>query len=142
MMRVCLNHRGGFDRLLTAVAASFLTLSATSAMAQADPPRGSAAELAIEAAIPRPEPANVPPPTINDFKMDPKALLREPAKAAAAAAPATEAAKPAEQSGSEPADVATTPAIEPSKDDASNSDTANSDTAKSDTAKSDTAKSD
>jgi murein L,D-transpeptidase YcbB/YkuD len=83
-------------------------------MAQGDPPRGNAAELAIEAAIPRPEPANVPPPTINDFKMD---------KALEAAAPATEAAKPAERSESKPADVATTPAIEP-KDDGSKSDTA------------------
>ncbi len=60
----------GFDRVLMAVAATFLTVSATSAMAQADPAHNSAAELAIDAAIPRPEPANVPPPTANDFKLD------------------------------------------------------------------------
>src|SRR5260370_36490379 len=70
MMRDCLKNRAGFDRVLMAVAATFLTVSATSALAQADPARNSAAELAIDAAIPRPEPANVPPPTINDFKLD------------------------------------------------------------------------
>src|SRR6516225_6498719 len=69
-MRDCFSNRGGFDRILMAVAATFLTVSATSAMAQGDQSRSNAAELAIEAAIPRPEPANVPPPTINDFKMD------------------------------------------------------------------------
>ena len=88
-MRDCFSNRGGFDRVLMIVAATFLTVSATSAMAQGDQPRSGAAELAIDAAIPRPEPANVPPPTINVFKMD---------KALEAAAPATEAAKPAEQS--------------------------------------------
>jgi murein L,D-transpeptidase YcbB/YkuD len=69
MMRDCLNNRGGFDRVLMAVAATFLTVSATSAFAQ-DPSRTSPAELAIDAAVPRPEPANVPPPTAADFKMD------------------------------------------------------------------------
>ena len=69
-MRDCLKNRAGFDRVLMAVAATFLTVSATSAFAQADPASSSAAELAIDAAIPRPEPANVPPPTVNDFKLD------------------------------------------------------------------------
>src|SRR5919201_612083 len=78
-MRDCLNNRGGFDRVLMAVAATFLTVSATSAMAQ-DPARGSAADLAIDAAIPRPEPANVPPPTINDFKRDVTASVPDAAK--------------------------------------------------------------
>src|SRR5882724_3403157 len=68
-MRDCSKNRG-FDRVLMAVAATFLTVSATSALAQTDPPRNSAAELAIDAAIPRPEPANVPPPTASDFKPD------------------------------------------------------------------------
>src|SRR5919204_4485931 len=80
-MRDCLNNRGGFDRVLLAVAATFLTVSATSAMAQ-DPARSSAAELAIDAAIPRPEPANVPPPTINDFKLDSIAPATTPDKTA------------------------------------------------------------
>src|SRR6266567_8339928 len=69
-MRDRVNNRGGFDRVLIAVAATFLTVSAGSAAAQGDPARSSAAELAIDAAIPRPEPANVPPPTIDDFKLD------------------------------------------------------------------------
>ena len=83
-MRDCLNNRGGFDRVLMAVAATFLTVSATSVLAQ-DQPRSSAAELAIEAAIPRPEPANVPPPTINDFKLDTTGTVPETAKADAPA---------------------------------------------------------
>ena len=69
-MRDCSKNRAGYDRVLMAVAATFLTVSATSALAQADPARSSAAELAIDAAIPRPEPANVPPPTASDFKLD------------------------------------------------------------------------
>jgi L,D-transpeptidase YcbB len=46
-----------------AVAATFLAVSATSAMAQdaaRDPARSTAAELAIDAAIPRPEPVTLP----------------------------------------------------------------------------------
>jgi L,D-transpeptidase YcbB len=105
-MRDCLNNRGGFDRVLIAVAASFLAVSATSAMAgQSDTPRSSAAELAIEAAIPRPEPANVPPPTAADINTT--ATIQLDAKSADQ--PTTEAAKPAEQ----PAPVATAPATAP-----------------------------
>ena len=66
-MRDCSTNRAGFDRVLIAVAATFLAVSATSALAQGDGPRTSAAELAIDAAVPRPEPANVPPPTAGDF---------------------------------------------------------------------------
>ena len=115
-MRDCLKNRAGFDRVLMAVAATFLTVSATSALAQNDPPRKSAAELAIDAAIPRPEPANVPPPTINDFKMDTTASTPDAAKIDA---PKTEAPKAAEQAPEiKPANVATAPAAEPSKPDA------------------------
>src|ERR1700730_2382173 len=81
-MRDCLNSRGGFDRVLVAVAASFLTVSATSGLAQDQ--RSTAAELAIDAAIPRPELANVPPPSINDFKMDTTASVPETRKPEAA----------------------------------------------------------
>src|ERR1700759_3852264 len=63
------NNRGGFDRVLRAVAATFLTVSTTSVLAQG-PNRASPAELAIDAAVPRPEPVNLPPPTASDFKMD------------------------------------------------------------------------
>src|SRR5665647_55320 len=79
-MRDRLNNRAGFDRVLMAVAATFLTVSATSALAQADPARNSAAELAIDAAIPRPEPANVQPLTVNDFKLDGAAPVADAAK--------------------------------------------------------------
>ncbi len=88
-----IGHRkspAGFDRVLMAVTATFLSLAATSAIAQTGPAR-SPADLAIDAAIPLPEPANVPPPTASDFKM-PEAA----AAAAAAEAPAKkeEAAAP------------------------------------------------
>ncbi|SHG22573.1 Murein L,D-transpeptidase YcbB/YkuD [Bradyrhizobium erythrophlei] len=105
-MRDRLKNRAGFDRVLMAVAATFLTVSATSALAQADPASNSAAELAIDAAIPRPEPANVPPPTVNDFKPD-----------ATASAPDTAKLDAAKATDSKPADVATAPAHDTSKSD-------------------------
>ena len=122
MMRDCLNKRTGFDRVLMAVAATFLTVSATSAMAQADPARNSAAELAIDAAIPRPEPANVPPPTINDFKLDSVAPAADAAKADAPKA--AEKAPEAKPSDAKPSDVAIAPATDPSKADTAKKDTA------------------
>ena len=68
--------------MLMAVAATFLAVSATSALAaQSTTPRANAAELAIDAAVPRPEPANVPPPTTGDFKMDTTATVPDAAKA-------------------------------------------------------------
>src|SRR5476649_2723305 len=104
-MRDCLKNRAGFDRVLMAVAATFLTVSATSAFAQAEPGHRSAAELAIDAAIPRPEPANVPPPTINDFKLDTTASTPD-------------AAKTTEQTPeTKPSDVATAPAADKSQAD-------------------------
>ena len=101
-MRDCLKNRAGFDRVLMAVAATFLTVSATSALAQAEPGHRSAAELAIDAAIPRPEPANLPPPTINDFKLDTTASTPDAAKT-------TEKTPEAK-----PSDVATAPAADKS----------------------------
>src|ERR1700749_1727179 len=90
-MRDYPNNRGRFDRVLMAVAATFLTVSVTSAMAQG-PNRATPAELAIDAAVPRPEPVNLPPPTAADFKMD----------TTASTAPAVDA-KPAD---AKPIDVA------------------------------------
>ncbi|MBV8924060.1 MAG: L,D-transpeptidase family protein, partial [Bradyrhizobium sp.] len=95
-MRDCTKDRGGVDRVLMAVAATILTVSATSAMAQ-NPSRSTPAELAIDAAVPRPEPVNLPPPTAADFKMDTTAST--PPAASAAAKPAE---KPAE---AQPADI-------------------------------------
>jgi L,D-transpeptidase YcbB len=110
-MRDCLKNRAGFDRVLMAVAATFLTVSATSAFAQADPARNSAAELAIDAAIPRPEPANVPPPTINDFKLD-------------TIAPSPDAAKTTEKTPeTKPSAVVTAPAADTNKADTNKTDT-------------------
>ncbi len=106
--------------MLMTVAATFLTVSATSALAQ-DQVRSSAAELAIEAAIPRPEPANVPPPTINDFKMDATASVPDAAKA--------DAPKTADKPESKPSDVANAPAADGPKSDAGHSETSKTDTA-------------
>jgi murein L,D-transpeptidase YcbB/YkuD len=119
-MRDCWKNRGGYDRVLMTVAATFLTVSAGSALAQNESPRSSAAELAIDAAIPRPEPANVPPPTPADFKLD-------TASPAATTEPATTATKPA--------DVATVPTSEPAKiDPANKAEPASSEAARNDTA--------
>lgn len=111
-----------------AVAATFLTVSATSALAQ-DTPHSSASELAIDAAIPRPEPANVPPPTASDFKADTTAALPDAAKPAdvkPADVQATEAkpaeTKPVDAKPAEPS--ATAKAVEPKPADAPKTDTA------------------
>src|SRR6266404_9493759 len=117
-MRDRLKNRAGFDRVLMTVAATFLTVSATSALAQANPARSSAAELAIDAAIPRPEPANLPPPTIDDFKLDTTASVPN--------APGTDAPKPTEPKTTEkpaetkPAEVVTAPAADTNKNESKN----------------------
>src|SRR3954454_10821185 len=133
-----------------AVAATLLTVSATSALAaQSDAPRASAAELAIDAAIPRPEPANVPPPTASDFKTDSTASVPDAAevtekrKAPDTAVKAVETSetrssetKPSENQASEtkssdtkasetkPAEIVTAPAAEPKANDAAKNDAA------------------
>jgi murein L,D-transpeptidase YcbB/YkuD len=137
MMRECWKNRAGYDRVLMTVAATFLTVSASSAFAQDVAPRNSAAELAIDAAVPRPEPANVPPPTAADFKLDTPsvdATKTDTTKAAEQAAPATK-----------PADVATVPISEPTKFEAAKPEAAKQEAtkteepAKNDAAKNDTA---
>jgi hypothetical protein len=125
-MRDRLKNRAGFDRVLMTVAATFLTVSVTSAPAQANPARSSAAELAIDAAIPRPEPANLPPPTVDDFKLDTTASVPNPSgtEAPNVTEPKT-TEKPAEP---KPAEVVTAPAADANKND-SKSDTATTPTA-------------
>ncbi|MBR1143263.1 murein L,D-transpeptidase [Bradyrhizobium sp. AUGA SZCCT0431] len=119
-MRDCSTNRAGFDRVLIAVAATFLAVSATSALAgQSDTPRASAAELAIDAAVPRPEPANVPPPTIGDFKIESTASVPDPAKTTAPA-PGMTATVP----DPKPAETVTAPAADAPKSDTPKSDTA------------------
>jgi murein L,D-transpeptidase YcbB/YkuD len=122
-MRDYRNGRAGFDRVLMAVAATFLTVSATAAFAQGDAPRSTPADLAIDAAIPRPEPANVPPPTASDFKMDTTATIPDPAKTtenALETKPAETAAAPADvkkdDTATPPAAATATPATEPAKE--------------------------
>jgi murein L,D-transpeptidase YcbB/YkuD len=119
-MRDCSKNRTGFDRVLMAVAATFLTVSATSAFAQTDPARNSAAELAIDAAIPRPAPANVPPPTVNDFKADAaKTAETKPSDVVTAPAPDTNKADAGSKdtnAATPPAAVTATPAAEPAKE--------------------------
>jgi L,D-transpeptidase YcbB len=112
MMRECWKNRAGYDRVLMTVAATFLTVSASPAFAQNVVPRNSAAELAIDAAVPRPEPANVPPPTAADFKLDTPSV-----DATKTDATKTDANKAAEQAApaTKPADVATAPISEPTK---------------------------
>jgi murein L,D-transpeptidase YcbB/YkuD len=116
-MRDYWNGRAGFDRVLMAVAATFLTVSATAAFAQADPARSTPADFAIDAAIPRPEPANVPPPTASDFKMETTATIPDPAKTTEKALetkPAETVTAPADANTSPtPPSAAATPAAEP-----------------------------
>src|SRR3954466_4062901 len=121
-MRDCSTNRAGFDRVLMAVAATLLAVSATSALAQSDGPRTSPAELAIDAAVPRPEPANVPPPTASDFKMDTTASTPDADKTAA---PSTTANAP----DPKPAEIVTAPAAESKPAEASRIETPKSDTA-------------
>src|SRR5882757_7549500 len=106
-MRDCSKDRAGFDRVLIAVAATFLAVSATSALAQSDAPRASAAELAIEAAIPLPQPANVPPPTAADFTLDSTASVPDTAKITEPKA--AESKTTAKAADPKPADVVTAP---------------------------------
>jgi murein L,D-transpeptidase YcbB/YkuD len=122
-MRDYRNGRAGIDRVLMAVAATFLTVSATAALAQDDAPRSTAADLAIDAAIPRPEPANVPPPTASDFKIETTATIPDPAKAtenALETKPAETAAAPVDvkqdDTATPPAAATAIPAAEPAKE--------------------------
>src|SRR3954452_2177222 len=125
-MRDRSKDRAGFDRVLIAVAAAFLVVSATAALAQSDPPRASAAELAIEAAIPRPQPANVPPPTAAAFKIESTASVPDTAvvtepKAADKVPDSETTAKAADP---KPSDVVAAPPADTKPNDAPNSDTA------------------
>src|ERR1041385_5568556 len=124
-MRDYSTGRAGFDRVLMAVAATFLAVSASSAFAQ-DQAR-SPADLAIDPATPRPDPANVPPPTVDDFKVEATASLPEPAKTTEksleSSATETAAAPPGDSkqdepaaTPAEPAAAAATPAVEPAKE--------------------------
>ncbi len=116
-MRDLNKSRSGFDRVLMAVAATFLTVSAGAAAAQQTAsPRDSVSELAIDAAVPRPDPANVPPPTASDIKTDTTAAAPDASNApetttgaiSAETPKVADTPKPAEEA--KPVEAATTPA--------------------------------
>ncbi|RTE91123.1 L,D-transpeptidase family protein [Bradyrhizobium sp. LVM 105] len=140
-MRNCLNHRAGFDRVLMTVAATFLTVSASSALAQ-DQARSSAAELAIEAAIPRPEPANVPPPTAADIRLDTTATLQDSAKEPTKEPVKADVAPAPDKVETKPSDLATTPATAAPKSETAKTEPAKTEPAKTEPAKTEPAKAD
>src|SRR5437868_9688307 len=131
-MRDSSNGRSGFDRVVMAVAATFITVSAGTVAPQSvlaqQAPTSNAADLAIDAAIPRPEPANVPPPTASDFKLDTTASVPDPAKMNDKASDTAAESKPADAPAAKdtatttppvtaPATTVTTaPAAEPAKE--------------------------
>ncbi|UZE50400.1 L,D-transpeptidase family protein [Rhodopseudomonas sp. P2A-2r] len=118
-MRDYSNGRSGFDRVLMAVAATFLTVTTSAAFAQAEPARSSAADLAIDAAVPRPEPANVPPPTAGDFKSDVTASTPDAAKTTVTATEAKPAAATPESVTPAASTATAAPtAVEPAKEQA------------------------
>lgn len=84
------NYTTGFERVLVAVAATFLTVSVTHAQTVR-----STNDLAIDAAVPRPTPANVTPPTASDIKLDASTAPAKKDDAPATTASATPAAEPA-----------------------------------------------
>ena len=123
-MLVVRTDRGGYDRIIAAAVAAFVVMGASQASAQANPAT-TPSELAIDAAVPMPEFANVPPPSRadlppspTDFKnlarglatgepaTEPKAAAETPAAAAAASVPAAAPAAPTPA----PATTATAPA--------------------------------
>ncbi|MBN9583193.1 MAG: L,D-transpeptidase family protein [Afipia sp.] len=99
----------GFDRILMAVAATFLSTAALAQNPAQSGPARSPADLAIDAAVPVPEPANVPPPTAADIKLPDAAAPDAMAKKDEPAPKKEEAAAPAAQ----PAATATAPAAAP-----------------------------
>lgn len=111
-MRDFSTGRTGFDRVLAAVAATFLMTGV--ALAQSEPAK--APDAAVSAAVPVPQPANVPPPSAADVKADTKAEAAKP-DAAQAEAPKAEAPKadtaqtdtPAANTAPAPASAAATP---------------------------------
>jgi murein L,D-transpeptidase YcbB/YkuD len=115
-MRDVRNDRGGYDQIIAAAVAALVMMAAPGASAQSNPAT-SPAELAIDAAVPMPEPANTPPPSPADFNTVARGLATgEPAKtetkpAAAATTPATTATAPAKPDEPKKDDVASTPPV-------------------------------
>ncbi|MCO5130563.1 MAG: L,D-transpeptidase family protein [Xanthobacteraceae bacterium] len=112
--------RGGFDRVLMAVAATFLTVSASSALAQTAPAADNATEQAIDAGVPMPDTSLVPPPTAVDVgttapaptAADAKPASADAAETTASTTPATAPSASVTETPAAPREVAT-PAAEP-----------------------------
>lgn len=136
-MSVVRNDRGGYDRIIAAAVAAFVVMGASQASAQANPAT-TPAELAIDAAVPMPEFANVPPPSRADLPPSPadfKSLARglatgEPANEAkpVASAPAAEAPA-ATATPAAPTPAPATTATAPAKDDVKGDETRKDDVA-------------
>jgi len=80
-MRKVWNVRSPIDGILAAAVATLAISIASPASAQSGPTR-TPAELAIDAAVPVPEPANVTPPSPADFAAQAKALANGETKPA------------------------------------------------------------
>jgi murein L,D-transpeptidase YcbB/YkuD len=104
-MRNLTKSRSGIDRVLMAVAATFLSVSAGTVMAQTASPHDSVSERAISVAVPHPESADAPQPAATDSKTDATASVPDPAKAAETTINSTDAPKSADK----PADTASAP---------------------------------
>jgi murein L,D-transpeptidase YcbB/YkuD len=104
-MRDFWKERSTRDWMLAAAVTTLAFTTATIASAQTKTP----AELAIDAAVPVPEPANVPPPAPSDFASQAKALATGSVKASDAKAPdaATDAKSADKTADTKPADAAT-----------------------------------
>ncbi len=119
-MRDFTSGRGGltgFDRVLVAVAATFLTVAASGASAQSDAYK-STTEKVIDAAVPAP--ANVQPPSAADVKIDATTPAAPSTAAATPAAPtaATDSAKKEEAAtppAAAPSTATATPAVDTAK---------------------------
>ena len=114
-MRDVRNDRGGYDHIIAAAVAALVVMAAPGASAQSNPAT-SPQELAIDAAVPMPEPANAPPPSPSDFSNLARGLVTgEPVKTEAAKVePAKTETQPAPAA---PVTTATAPAKEDVKQD-------------------------
>ncbi len=110
MMRDCLNNRAGFDRVLMAVAATFLTVSATSALAQSDHRAQQRRRTRDRSRGSAPRTRQRPAPDRHAISSSDTTAAITPATAKQDT-PKVDAAKAADKpADSKPADVATTPA--------------------------------
>ena len=95
----------GFDRMLVAVAATFITFAATGAQAQSTDVKSK--DLTVDTGAPQTNPANVPPTSATD-KSDTAAPATAPAVSATATTTASPTAEPAKK------EETVTPAVAPS----------------------------